>query len=102
VSIRRLLQPNKYYTTTQFYLQDIWTVNLYTHGLVVVTVYGLYPIMKRLGEKLKQELQPGSIVVSLFFEIPGWKRTTVSSVVGSSNHTIPSNIYIYIVPSYWN
>jgi len=108
VTLRRLIQAHIYGSTTQFYLQDIWNINLSNHGThVVITVYGLYPIMKRLGMKLKNELSAGSIVISLFFEIPGWKRTPMSSIVNSSmdgthtTHIIPSNIYIYIVPSCW-
>lgn len=59
-SVRRLLIP-KYWPSTKFYMTDLWKTKL--HDYDVVAVYGLSPIMQRLGEKLKDELQPGAIIV---------------------------------------
>ena len=66
-------------------MQDLWSVDLSRAD--VVAVYGLHPIMDRLGAKMKEELAPGSIVVSNVFTIPGWKSSTVGS-----------NVHIYTVP----
>ncbi len=41
-------------------MQDLWKVDLSRAD--VVAVYGLHPIMKQLGKKMKAELKPGSIV----------------------------------------
>lgn len=41
-------------------MDDLWKVDL--SQVDVIAVYGLYPIMGRLGEKKEQELKPGSIV----------------------------------------
>ena len=57
-----------------------------------VAVNGLYPIMDRLGKKLKAELKPGSIVVSNVFEIPNWRAST--RVDGS----VGRGVYLYQVP----
>ena len=77
-NIRRLLTP-KYWSTTQFYRRDLWKTKL--HEYDVVAVYGLSPIMNRLGKKLQEELRPGSIVVSNVFEIPGWRASCVGKGV---------------------
>ena len=57
----------------------------------MVAVYGLYPIMDRLGKKLQEELKPGCLVVSNVFEIPGWRASTTSS--GGNK-----GVYLYQVP----
>ena len=54
----------------------------------VVAVYGLTPIMKRLGIKLRTEMQPGSIVLSNVFSIPGWQPVSTSR----------QGTHIYVVP----
>ena len=88
---RQMVTP-KYWSSTQFYLGDIWKSKL--HNYDVVAVYGLYPIMDRLGKKLQKELKPGSIVVSNVFEIPNWKA--VSSSASASSHG--KGVYLYQVP----
>lgn len=85
---RRLIQAPKYWKNTQFYMNDLWKVNL--SNVDVVAVYGLQPIMKDLGGKLQNELRPGSIVVSNVFAIPGWK-TNIPSTHGVHIYTIPSS-----------
>ena len=57
----------------------------------VVAVYGLHPIMKDLGVKLQRELQPGSIVLSNVFAIPGWKPSSMSR----------DGMHIYVTPECW-
>ncbi|KAL7456401.1 hypothetical protein ACHAWC_008286 [Mediolabrus comicus] len=89
--LRQMVTP-KYWSSTQFYLGDLWKIRL--HNFDVVAVYGLYPIMERLGKKLQQELKPGSIVVSNVFEIPNWKA--VSSSASASSHG--KGVYLYQVP----
>ena len=82
---RRLLQAPKYWSTTQFRLRDIWKVDL--RDVDVVAVYGLTPIMEKLGVKLQRELAPGSIVLSNVFSIPGWRPE--SSRQGTHIYVVP-------------
>jgi hypothetical protein len=89
--LRQMATP-KYWSSTQFYLGDLWKIKL--HNYDVVAVYGLYPIMNRLGKKLQQELKPGSIVVSNVFEIPNWKA--ISSTASASSQG--KGVYLYQVP----
>ena len=90
VKFRQLITP-KYWASTEFYLGDLWKIKL--HQYDVVAVYGLYPIMDRLGKKLQEELKPDSLVVSNVFEIPGWRAST-SSIGGSAG----KGVYLYQVP----
>ena len=91
---RKLATP-KYWQTTRFHCRDLWKIQLNTYD--VVAVYGLAPIMDRLGAKMKEELKPGSIIVSNVFEIPGWR-----SIAGceAEDGTILSGqgIHLYRVP----
>jgi hypothetical protein len=87
---RRFLQAPKYYSKTQFSLTNLWDVDL--TQVNVVAVYGLNPIMKDLGVKLQNELQPGSIVLSNVFAIPGWKPSSSMSQDG---------MHIYLTPECW-
>jgi len=70
-NLRRACQAPKYWSSTNFHIKDLWKVDLSKAD--VVAVYGLHPIMKQLGKKMKAELKPGSIVVSNVFTIPGWR-----------------------------
>lgn len=83
-SVRRLLVPT-YWQSTKFIMTDLWKTKL--HDYDVVAVYGLSPIMQRLGVKLKDELRPGAIIVSNVFEIPGWKASSSGK-----------GVYLYSVP----
>jgi hypothetical protein len=91
-NVRRLVTP-RYWSTTNFYMTDLWKTKL--HQYDVVTIYGLPPIMERLGRKLEQELKPGSIVVSNVFEIPGWKVVSESDTVDGG---IGKGVHLYHVP----
>jgi len=85
---RRALQP-RYWSTTSFRRVDMWKLSL--GGVDVVAVYGLQPIMKDLGVKLRDELKPGSFVLSNVFTIPGWRPAESSS----------SGTHIYKTPECW-
>jgi SAM-dependent methyltransferase len=91
---RKLVSP-KYWHTTRFQCRDLWKIQLRNYD--VVAVYGLAPIMDRLGAKMREELKPGSIVVSNVFQIPGWKSV---SNCKSENGTslVGKGIYLYKVP----
>ena len=86
---RRLLQAPMYWSTTEFMRRDLWKVDL--SDVDVVAVYGLNPIMDKLGVKLQEELKPGAVVLSNVFSIPGWKQSPLSS----------KGVYVYSVPSCW-
>ncbi len=60
----------------------------------VVAVYGLAPIMDRLGRKLENELDPGAIVVSNVFPFPNWRACTD---VGNGS-SIGRGVYLYRIP----
>eukprot|EP00656_Telonema_subtile_P037383 TRINITY_DN41594_c0_g1_i1.p1 TRINITY_DN41594_c0_g1~~TRINITY_DN41594_c0_g1_i1.p1 ORF type:complete len:225 (+),score=41.21 TRINITY_DN41594_c0_g1_i1:244-918(+) len=81
---RRLSAP-KYWGTTEFELGNFWNVSCAEAD--VVTVYGLHPIMDKVGLKLKQELRPGALVVSNVFQIPGWRQ-----------HLGSDGVFVYQVP----
>ena len=51
---------------------DLWKVDYSDYDAVVV--FGMSHIMKKLSRKLKSELQPGAIVVSNAFPLPGWNE----------------------------
>ena len=50
--------------------------------------------MDRLGKKLENELQPGSIVVSNVFPFPKWRACTATEGSGG----IGKGVYLYRVP----
>jgi len=70
-------------------MRDLWKVQL--DNVDVVAVYGLNPIMDKLGKKLQEELKPGTVVLSNVFSIPGWKQSPLSS----------KGVFVYTVPSCW-
>ena len=67
---RKLLTPKYWGQTTQFHCGDLWNIQLQDYDCVAV--YGLAPIMDRLGAKMKNELKNGTLVVSNVFQIPGY------------------------------
>lgn len=91
---RKMITP-KYWRTARFECGDLWKIQLRKYD--VVAVYGLNPIMERLGAKMKQELKPGSIVVSNVFEIPGW-RSIISFESEDGSTFTGKGIYLYKVP----
>lgn len=69
--------------------KDFFSVNLSDASLVVCY---LYPgAMKRLKGKLEAELQPGTLVVSNTFAIPGWS----SEKMLEADDIYRSKIYLY-------
>ena len=91
--LRKMITP-KYWSNTKFRMGDLWRTNLSRFD--VVAVYGLSPIMDQLGCKLKEELRPGSIVISNVFSIPGWRQSTVTSSQGTGLHG--KGVFLYKVP----
>ena len=70
--------------------QSFWTAEL-TEAHVVFCY--LYPdVMQRLATRLKSELNPGTVVVSCNFKLPGWTALQVLRP-GGPLHNDP--IYIY-------
>lgn len=47
----------------------------------VIFLYGTTYIMERLEEKLMQELKPGAVVISNFFQFPNWEPESVKNEV---------------------
>ena len=91
--LRKMATP-KYWSNTKFRMGDLWRTDLSRYD--VVAVYGLSPIMDRLGSKLKDELRPGSIVISNVFSIPGWRASTATSEKGAGLHG--KGVFLYEVP----
>jgi predicted RNA methylase len=61
-----------------FVRQDFFHVNLQKAGLVVCY---LYPeAMRKLKEKFKEELKPGTLIITHTFSIPGWQPLQVYAV----------------------
>ena len=75
---RRIMTP-RYWSSTQFYMRDLWKIQLHQYDVVAV----------RLGKKLEEQLKPGSIMVSNVFEIPGWRVNDMNRGKG---------VYLYSVP----
>jgi ribosomal protein L11 methylase PrmA len=70
--------------------KNFWFQNL--KAADVVFCY-LYPdVMRKLSKKLKQELKPGTLIVSCNFALPGFKPLRVVRPAGSL-HNDP--LYIY-------
>jgi hypothetical protein len=83
---RKMITP-KYWYNTKFGCGDLWKIELGNYD--VIAVYGLAPIMDRLGAKMKKELKPGSIVVSNVFKIPGWKPIPSHKSEGVHLYRVP-------------
>lgn len=58
-------------SNARFIRCSFWNVSL--REVDVVFVYGLPPYMARLAEKCAAELPSGARVVSLVYELPGWR-----------------------------
>ena len=85
---RRLFQFSSYFSNTNFYREDLWKVDL--SNVDVIAVYGLYPIMERLGKKIENEGAKGTLVISNVFCIPGWKPICVEN--GLFIYSIPESL----------
>jgi hypothetical protein len=70
--------------------KNFWSQNL---GAADVVFCYLYPdVMRKLSNKLKEELKPGALIVSCNFALPGYKPLRVLRPAGSL-HSDP--LYIY-------
>ncbi|MBT8490727.1 MAG: class I SAM-dependent methyltransferase [Deltaproteobacteria bacterium] len=73
--------------------KNFWNVHI---GDADVIFCYLFPdVMKRLAQKLENELKPGTRVISCNFPLPGWKHLTVLYPDSSLNN---SPIYCYRYP----
>lgn len=52
---------------------SFWKTDLSHYDIVVI--YGMHHVMKRLKNKLEQELKPGARVITNAFKLPTWKET---------------------------
>ena len=68
-----------YHSTTTFQLQDIWKTSL--HSTHVVAVYGLGPIMDRLGSKLQDERESLVLASGCTTTISATSRNTFHGVL---------------------
>jgi len=68
------------------YWVSFWRTNLSRYDAVVV--YGFPHIMKKLGEKLKRELVPGTKVISNIYTFPNWAEAK------SENR-----VHLYVIPA---
>ncbi|MBN2516686.1 MAG: class I SAM-dependent methyltransferase [Deltaproteobacteria bacterium] len=73
--------------------KNFW--NVYIGDADVIFCYLFPDVMKRLAQKLENELKPGTRVVSCNFPLPGWKHLTVLYPDSSLNN---SPIYCYRYP----
>lgn len=55
----------------QVFEKDFWDEDFSKYD--IITIYGIFDIMKRLEEKFEKELKPGTIVVSNGFRLPYWE-----------------------------
>ena len=78
-------------------LQSLWSAPL--GGVDVCVVYGMPPIMARLGDKLRAELPDGALVVSNGYELPLLGRPLVAEVVETGLMTPDASgpVYVYEV-----
>jgi hypothetical protein len=78
-------------------LQSLWSAPL--DGVDVCVVYGMPPIMARLGAKLRAELPDGALVVSNGYELPLLGRPIVAEVVetGAMTPDVSGPVYVYVV-----
>ena len=82
VSIRR----NRVSSKVQVIKRNFFKVNL--EDATVVTLYQGYEINKKIREKLSEDLQPGTRVVSYRFILDGWTPTGTND---------DESIYLYVV-----
>lgn len=81
---RRNIKKNNLESKINIHFQSYWGINL--SGYNTVIVFGIDHIMKKLKQKILNELTPGSKVLLNLFPFPNWKS------VKSKN-----GIYYYIV-----
>src|SRR5579863_10000266 len=75
----------------QFHCDDFFETDL--RPATVVTLYLLSAVNGQLRSRLASHLQPGSRVVALDFEVPGWRPIRTTKVV--SQGSIEYTLYLY-------
>lgn len=88
----RLIQFLSGKSNLQFQRKDFFEVSLREADAIVCYLFS--GAMQKLKSKLEQELQPGTIVISSTFAIPGWKPESAID----SKDLYHSKIYVYRVP----
>jgi SAM-dependent methyltransferase len=74
--------------------RDFWKADLSEAD--VLFCYLFPDVMKRLADKLRLELRPGTVVASCNFALPGFEPEKVLRPAGSLHH---DPIYIYRIPA---
>ncbi len=69
-----------------------------TSSADVVTIYLMTLSNDKLRPKLEHELKPGTRIVSLNYEVRGWKPAKVEKVEASDSRHRPYTIYLYEMP----
>ena len=59
------------YKNIEIHRQDLWSTRLY--DVEVLTLFFIAFRMEKLGKKIKQEMVPGTRVISYGFRFPGWE-----------------------------
>jgi SAM-dependent methyltransferase len=66
--------------TATFHLGNLFSADVSAHD--VIFVFGVVPLMGRIGSKLEAEAPAHAAVVSNKFPMPGWERWQVAAVDG--------------------
>jgi len=57
--------------TAKICTQSFWSADLSQYNIIIV--FGMTHIMERLRVKFEKELNPGTLIISNVFKIPGWQ-----------------------------
>lgn len=79
----------------QFQCADFFEADL--RPATVVTLYLLSAVNGQLQSRLASHLRPGSRVVALDFEVPGWRPARTTKVV--SEGSIECTLFLYLRPA---
>lgn len=79
----------------QFQCVDFFEADL--RPATVVTLYLLSAVNGQLQSRLASHLRPGSRVVALDFEVPGWRPARTTKVV--SEESIEYTLFLYLRPA---
>jgi hypothetical protein len=66
--------------------ENIFTVDLREAN--VIYCYLNDTMMKKLREKFEQECQPGTLIISYMFSVPGWQPERKLKIAGRKNERI--------------
>jgi len=67
----RTQQLRKHIKNATFIRDTLWNIDLASYD--VVSIYFIPHWMKKLEKKIKQEMKPGSRIISHAFTFPGWR-----------------------------